>query len=298
MCIFTEIFIRMSRFKQFKKYIIEKLTSKNRLILLNDETFEEKFSFQLNLMNVFVVVMVSSILIISVTTYIIAFTPLREYIPGYASDDLKKEATELALKSERLEQSIKENQLYVESLQKLLRGELEYATYDRDSILAAISVEDFTINPPTKEEKELREFVAKEDKYNLFEKVVSNVSLVFFSPVKGIISDGFDAQKRHYAVDVVVPKDTPFKSVANGTVIFSDWTPNTGNTIIINHAEGLTSIYKHAASVTKSKGDVVRTAEVLGIVGNSGSETTGVHLHFELWKDGIPFDPTKFINFE
>lgn len=288
----------MSKFKKFKNYIKQQLTNKNRLILLNDETFEEKFSFRLNLMNVFVVLMTSSILIIAITTYIIAFTPLREYIPGYASDNLKRDAIELAIKSEQLEQSIKDNELYIESLQKLLRGEIEYATYDRDSILAEIEGENAKVAFANKDEKELRDLVEREDKFNLFEKVVSNVSLVFFSPVKGIITDGFDAQKKHYAADIAVPKDTPFKAIANGTVVFVDWTPNTGNTIIINHAEGLTSVYKHAASVTKKQGDVVRSAEVLGIVGNSGSETTGIHLHFELWKDGIPFDPTKFINFE
>ncbi len=288
----------MSKTAKFTQFIRQKLLTKNRLILINEDTFEEKFSFQLNLMNVFVLIMISSISLIAMTTYIIAFTPLREYIPGYASSELKKNAVELALKSEQLEKDLQKNQAYIESVQKLLRGELEYAVFDKDSIAAKDAMVETFKMKTTKDELKLREQVDREDKFNLFEKAASKVSLVFFSPVKGIITDGFNAKKKHFAVDVAVPKDTPIKSVANGTVVFADWTPSTGNTIIIKHREGILSVYKHAALLTKTQGDVVKSAEVIGLAGNSGSETTGVHLHFELWKDGFPIDPTQFINFE
>ena len=103
---------------------------------------------------------------------------------------------------------------------------------------------------------------------------------------------------QHFATDIALPKNTPIKAVLNGTVIFADWTPTTGNVIILRHNNGFISIYKHAASLTKAQGDAVRTGEVIAIAGSTGFESTGIHLHFELLKDGYPIDPEQFIEFE
>ncbi|WDO13816.1 M23 family metallopeptidase [Flavobacterium sp. WW92] len=286
--------------KRLKRQILKKkLLTKNRLVILNEETFEEIFSLKLNLMNVFVVLTSGAIFLIAITTYIIAFTPLREYIPGYASTKLKREATELALKSDSLEKAIKMNNAYIESIKKVLAGDVEVAKLSKDSIMAAeqtdISEIDFK---PSKEDAALREKVAQEDKYNLFDKAQAKVNLVLFPPVTGHITDKYDPKTKHFAVDIALPKNTPIKSVANGTVIFADWTPSTGYVIIIRHGEGIMSVYKHAASLTKTQGDIVRTGEVIAMAGSTGQESTGVHLHFELWKDGFAIDPTNFIEFE
>lgn len=286
--------------KRLKRQRLKKqLFTKNRLVILNEESFEEIFSLKLNLMNVFVVVTISAILIISITTYIIAFTPLREFIPGYASNKLKKDATILAVKSDSLALEVKKNELYIQSIKKILTGDLEYAKFNKDSLLAKENSESSKENlNPSEEELKLREQVALEDKYNLFEKAQSKVNLVLFPPVRGHISEKYSARNKHFAVDVAVPKDTPIKSVANGTVVFADWTPSTGNVIIIKHRDAILSVYKHAATLTKTQGDVVRTGEVIGLAGSTGKESTGIHLHFELWKDGFTIDPTQFIDFE
>ena len=286
--------------KRLKRRRLKKqLFTKNRLVILNEESFEEIFSLKLNLMNVFVVVTISAILIISITTYIIAFTPLREFIPGYASNKLKKDATILAVKSDSLTLEVKKNELYIQSIKKILTGDLEYAKFNKDSILNPenVDISKDELNP-SEEELKLREQVALEDKYNLFEKAQSKVNLVLFPPVRGHITEKYSAKNKHYAVDVAVPKDTPIKSVANGTVVFADWTPSTGNVIIIKHRDAILSVYKHAATLTKTQGDVVRTGEVIGLAGSTGKESTGIHLHFELWKDGFTIDPTQFIDFE
>jgi murein DD-endopeptidase MepM/ murein hydrolase activator NlpD len=286
--------------KRLKRQRLKKqLFTKNRLVILNEESFEEIFSLKLNLMNVFVVVTISAILIISITTYIIAFTPLREFIPGYASNKLKKDATILAVKSDSLALEVKKNELYIQSIKKILTGDLEYAKFNKDSILKTdnVDISKDELNP-SEEELKLREQVALEDKYNLFEKAQSKVNLVLFPPVRGHITEKYNAKNKHYAVDVAVPKDTPIKSVANGTVVFADWTPSTGNVIIIKHRDAILSVYKHAATLTKTQGDVVRTGEVIGLAGSTGKESTGIHLHFELWKDGFTIDPTQFIDFE
>jgi murein DD-endopeptidase MepM/ murein hydrolase activator NlpD len=250
-------------------------------------------------MNVFVVATIGALLIIFVTTYIIAFTPLREYIPGYASSKLKRDATELALKSDSLTNALKKNEAYIVSIRKILTGDLDYAKFNKDSItpstLASISEEEMK---PTSADLKLREDVAREDKYNLFEKAKPRVSVVFFPPVKGMVTDKFNPKEKHYAVDIALAKNTPIKSILGGTVIFADWTPNTGNVVIIRHNSGFISVYKHAASLTVDQGDKVRTGEVIALAGSTGQESTGVHLHFELWKDGYPIDPSIFIEFE
>lgn len=151
---------RLKRKKLYKKWF-----TKNRLVILNEETFEELFSFKLNLMNVFVAATSGAILLITFTTFIIAFTPLREFIPGYSSSKLKKDATELALKSDSLTLALKKNEAYIKSIQKVLNGELEYAKFNKDSILAsADEVQSPADLSPSKEELELRKEVATEEK--------------------------------------------------------------------------------------------------------------------------------------
>jgi len=286
--------------KRLKRQKFRKqLFNKRRLVVLNEDTFEEIFSLKLNLMNVFVVVTISSILLIGITSYIIAFTPLREYIPGYASTKLKKEATILAVKSDSLELEVKKNQAYIQSIKKILTGDLEYAKFNKDSIINAEILETEKLKlEAAAEEMKLRDQVALEDKYNLFEKAEAKVELVLFPPAKGIITEKYSSKNKHFAVDIALVKDTPIKSVANGTVLFADWTPSTGNVIIVKHKDDIISVYKHASSLTKNQGDVVRTGEVIALAGSTGKESTGIHLHFELWKDGYPIDPQQYIDFE
>ncbi|PZR23967.1 MAG: peptidase M23 [Flavobacterium psychrophilum] len=286
--------------KRLKRQIIKKkLFTKNRLVILNEDTFEELFSLKLNLMNVFVAVTSISIVMIALTTYIIAFTPLREYIPGYASTKLKREATENAIKSDSLQKVIEENKTYLASIKKVLTGDLDHTKLSRDSIQPAEQKDLSNVDPgPSEADKKLRNQVALEDKYNLFEQAKPKVSLVLFPPVKGHITDPYSSKNKHFAVDIALAKDTPIKSVAAGTVILADWTPTNGNVIVVRHNDGIISVYKHAALLTKEQGDIVKSGEVIAMAGSTGSQSTGVHLHFELWKDGYPINPTQFIDFE
>lgn len=155
----------MSEKRQKRKQLKKSLFNKRRLIILNEDTFEEIFSLKLTLMNVFVLATLGAIIITFVTTFIIAFTPLREFIPGYSSSKLKKDATVLALKSDSLSYALKKNEAYIKSIQKVLTGELEYAKFNKDSILAAIDEAPSKVNlSPSKAELELRKQVAKEEK--------------------------------------------------------------------------------------------------------------------------------------
>ena len=154
----------MSEKRLIRKKLITKLFLKNRLVILNEDTFEEIFSFKLNLTNVFISATIGAFLLIIFTTYIIAFTPLREFIPGYSSSKLKRDATELALKSDSLNTALKQNEIYLKAIKKVLTGELEYAKFNKDSILAESELPSKVDLSPTNEELELRDQVEKEEK--------------------------------------------------------------------------------------------------------------------------------------
>ncbi|QRM88707.1 peptidoglycan DD-metalloendopeptidase family protein [Lacinutrix sp. WUR7] len=285
--------------KKKEKKIAKKLLHKYRLVILNEDTFEERLSFKLTRLNVFVLLAISTILLITATTFLIAFTPLKEYIPGYSSTALKKKATILNHKTDSLEKVIAVNERYFTSIKKVLHGELSSVDFNRDSIIEAAKLDVSEIDlTPIKADSLLRQKVDKEDKYNLFESATSNASFVLFPPVNGTITENYNAKEKHFAVDIVVAKNTPIKATADGIVIFAEWTTKTGFVIIVEHSHGLISVYKHNASLNKEQGDLVKAGEVIAMSGNTGELTTGPHLHFELWSDGYPINPTNFIDFE
>lgn len=285
--------------KKEPKKIKRKLLDKYRLVILNENTFEERLSFKLTRLNVFVLASISIILLISATYALIAFTPLREYIPGYSSTALKKKAIELSYKTDSLQQVISMNERYYTSIKQVLKGDVSATDFNKDSIVQAVKLEASEVDlNPNLQDSLLREKVDKEDKYNLFESATSAANFVLFPPVNGTISEPYNLKEKHYAVDIVVAKDAPIKATADGIVIFAEWTPGTGHVIIIEHSYGLISVYKHNASLTKAQGDLVKAGEVIATAGNSGELSTGPHLHFELWNDGYPINPTNFIDFK
>jgi murein DD-endopeptidase MepM/ murein hydrolase activator NlpD len=287
----------MSEIKKEKKFA-KKLLHKYRLVILNEDTFEERFAIKLTRLNVFVIVALSSILLILGTIFLIAFTSLREYIPGYSSTALKQKATELNYKADSLQQVIDMNQQYFESIKRVLTGDVKMVEFNKDSIIEAANYENQTMDLiPSREDSLLRNLVDKEDKYNIFETGIPSSNLVLFPPVNGTISENYNVEEKHFATDIVVTKNTPVKATADGTIIFAEWTADTGYVVIIEHSNDLISVYKHNASLTKQQGDLVKSGEVIAIAGNTGEFTTGPHLHFELWSRGYPVNPTNFIDF-
>ena len=284
--------------KSRKKKLTKKLLHKYRLVVLNEDTFEERFTMKLTRLNVFIFGSLSALLLIGFTTVFIAFTPIREYIPGYTSPTLKKQAIDLERKTDSLLNVSRMNELYMASIKDVLSGEVSSEKINKDSIYAALAAE---VNPedlnPSKADSILREKVDNEDKYNLFESARSVKNFVFFPPVKGTLSSGFNIKEQHYAVDIVVPKNTPIKAAADGRVILASWTSDSGYVIILDHGNQLLSVYKHNSSLTKLQGDLVKAREVIAISGSTGEFSTGPHLHFELWNDGNPIDPVAFIDF-
>jgi murein DD-endopeptidase MepM/ murein hydrolase activator NlpD len=277
----------------------QRLKYKYRLVILNDDTFEEKVSLRLSQLNVFVVLGISSLLLILLVILLIAFTPLKEFIPGYANVNIRKQGVENFLKSDSIEVALAENNLYINNIKHIIQGEL--AELDDESVVDSSANYEGIKNEPIEEDSVLRNMIETEEKYNLFNKAGStpgNISsFIFLQPLKGTVTNRFNFKEQHFGIDVVAPKNEAIKATLDGTVIFAEWTVETGYVIQLQHADNIVSIYKHNSVLHKKAGDYVRAGEVIAIVGNSGELSTGPHLHFELWYNGIAINPEDYMMF-
>lgn len=274
----------------------EKLTFKYRFVVLNEDTFEERFSFKLNRLNAFVLGGIFSVLLITLTILFIVFTPLKEYIQGYSSTELKKEASELVYKVDSLNQVLSVNDLYIENIQQVLKGEIKRVSFNKDSVLNQFKIDEIDF-APSPVDSAFRAEVEQKDRYSVFEEATRNTDIVFTAPIKGEITENYNDRDKHFAIDIAVEKDTPVKAVADGTVIFRGFTADTGYVIVIEHNQGFISVYKHNSTIFKEQGDLVKSGEVIASAGSTGNLSTASHLHFELWNDGYPVNPANYINF-
>ena len=183
-----------------------------------------------------------------------------------------------------------------------MTGQIEEVDFDRDSVLLSIQYDKDTINLNASEaDLEFREDIESADRYSIFNEATKNTHVVFFAPVAGTLTDGYNVKTKHFAVDIAVEEGTPVKSVADGTVIFAEWTAQTGHVIIVEHTGGFISMYKHNTALHKEQGDLVKSGEVIASAGDTGELSTGPHLHFELWNEGYPVNPVnckcRFLHF-
>lgn len=280
-----------------KKSFISKLLTKYRLVLLNDSTYEEKTSFKLSRLNVFSALFALMFIIVLITSGILFFTPIREYIPGYSSTSLQKQANLLSYKTDSLRQIVFLNDQYINSLKKVLTGDLETIQYKPDSVVYKDAM-DIQIIEKSKEDSILRQLVDNEDKYNLANINKDKDFYLLTSPISGAVSQNYSIADDHLAIDISVDIGTPVKAVSNGRVILSEWTTQTGYVLIIDHGNDLISVYKHNSKLLKPQGEIVKQGEIIALSGNSGILTSGPHLHFELWSEGFSIDPNTLINFE
>ncbi|MGY8948624.1 MAG: M23 family metallopeptidase [Flavobacteriales bacterium] len=280
-----------------KKPLKERLLNKYRLVVLNEETYEERLSYKLNKLNVFLLSAFVAIFIIITTIYLIAFTSIKEYIPGYDSTVLRSTAAQNIEILDSLSFVIEKNQEFINSIGAVILGETTESQLNQEAtdVRVDISELDFKTNL---EDSLLRVIVQKEDRFNALEPASSKIKYVLFSPVYGEVTAKFDYGKKHFGTDVAAPTNTPVKSVADGVVVFAEWAIETGYVVMVEHSFGLISVYKHNSSGLVSQGEIVKAGQVLALSGNTGELTTGPHLHFELWSEGNPINPEDYISFE
>lgn len=288
----------MASDKKENKKFFTKLRNKYRLVILNDDTFEEKLSFKLSRLNVFVVSGLTGIFLIAGTTLLIAFTPLREYIPGYSSTKLKRDAIRLAQVTDSIESQLSFNNRYLQNIQGIINGK---QPLDLNDSLVIDSLDQAQVNLGiSTEDSALRKLVEEEERFNVPVENVAKTNregLNFFTPIKGLVTNAFDLKEEHLGIDIVAKENEVIKCAQDGIVIFAEWTAETGYVMIIQHAEKFISVYKHNSALLKSQGEEVNSGEPIAIIGNSGELSSGPHLHFELWYNGYAVDPQEYILF-
>ena len=280
-----------------------KLRDKYRLVIMNNETYEERLSFRLSRLNVFLLTVTVSIILITLTIFIIAFTPIREYIPGYLDVNIPGKLYRLEQRADSLERSLRARDLYLRNIRNIIEGReiIDSIVPVRD---AGIDYDSITIESSPEDSMLRAEYEAR-TKYNLFfyesedlyDGALQISDIVFFIPVEGIIINKFNLAEKHYGVDIAASTESMIKSVQDGTIIFSDWTSETGHTIAIQHSGNFISLYKHNSTLLKSTGSFVKAGEPIAVSGDSGELTSGPHLHFELWHNGTPVDPEEYMTF-
>lgn len=288
----------MARRRKHKNKNSNKLLKKYKLLILNNDTFEEELSFKVSWLSGSLILGITAFFTVLLTALLIAYTPLREYIPGYSSSEVRQEATALIYKTDSLEHVLNQNNQYFKSIQMVLLGDTISNPNDKDNLpKETVAAEDIDFSPSEKD-LELRKEVEQKDKYSVMYPAFDKSNYKLFTPAKGNITQEFDAEIHHFGIDLSLSEKTPIKATADGTVIFAEWSAETGYVVILEHDYGLISVYKHNSSLTKAQGEHVKAGEVIAMSGNLGEYTTGPHLHFELWKDGNSVNPTEFIDFE
>ena len=277
---------------------LKKLLSRYRMVIINEDTFEEQAQVRVSRLNFMILVILIFASIFTATFITIAYTPLKAIIPGYDSSELRQKAIQNLFTTDSLIALYNQNINYLNAVRSVLNGDV---TFQEPELSIENGLNDQELNasfaPLIVEDSLLRAFVAKEDKYNPNETRESGITALLLAPAKGPISQPFSPEDLHFAVDIVLEENTPIKAIADGTVIFAEWTSQTGYVIILEHLSGMLSVYKHNADLNKKQGDAVLGGEVIASAGNTGEFTTGFHLHFELWMEGYPMNPSNFINF-
>ena len=285
--------------KKVNKGFFKKLFNDYKVVVSSEDTFEEKFAFKASKINVFVLMLVYSVILISFTISVVFFTQLRELVPGYSSSDLLSRAIYLTQKTDSLERQIELNNKFYKSIEDVLSGKTdEFIERDNIPIDSSLNEKNLFSISPNSEDSILRNYVDSQDKFNLTKNELVIVNKMFFSPIKGDITQSFNFEENHFAIDIAADIGTPVKSILDGKILFSEWSVDTGHVIIVDHGDNIVSVYKHNSKSLKEQNDFVQAGEVIAYSGNQGSLSSGPHLHFELWKNGTPIDPEPLLNFQ
>ena len=283
--------------KKKKHTLLDKLSERFHILLVNEKTLAKKKLFSTSTINLVGSSLFAFLLLLSTSFIVIYFTPLKEYFRGYTSIELRENAVENSMKLDSLENLYLAQSNYIKSLKNILSGNISFDDINDNTGAFETNQVELELIKTNKEDSLLRALVDEEDKYNAFELEGDRFTTVLFPPVKGDLSSEFDYENKHYGVDIAMPENSPVHSISEGIVVFAEWTSETGFVIIAEHLNGLTSIYKHNSSIVKAQGDIIQTGEIIAFTGNTGSLTTGPHLHFELWYQGEPVDPENYIEF-
>lgn len=283
--------------KKRRKAFWRNFKFKYKLTIVNENTLEEVVGLHVSKLNGLSVLITVLTVLFLVAASIIAFTPLRNYLPGYMNSEVRKQIVSNALRVDSLQLLLERQNLYIMNIQDIFSGKVQIdSVRTLDSLTAARKD---TLMERTRREEEFRRQYEESEKYNL-STIISqpDVSkMILYRPVRGMVSAHFEPEKKHFGIDIAANPNESILAAMDGTVVLSTYTAETGYVIMLQHNQDFISVCKHCGSLLKKQGEHVRGGEAIALVGNSGTLSTGPHLHFELWYKGSPVNPEKYIVF-
>lgn len=283
--------------KNKRKVFWKNFKFKYKLTITNENTLEEVVGIHVSKLNGVSILLSAVTVIFFIAAMIVSFTPLRNYLPGYMNSEVREQIVLNALRADSLQQMLVRQQMYIMNIQDIIRGNVKVDSIHSIDSLTVVRSEE--LMERTQAEEIFRKQYEENERYNLttIDNAPAVTGLIFFRPTRGMISATFDANKKHYGIDIAANPNESVLATLDGTVILATYTADTGYVIQIQHGQNLVSVYKHCGSLLKKVGDSVKAGEAIALVGNSGEKTTGPHLHFEIWNRGRAIDPSKYIVF-
>ena len=283
--------------KNKRKAFWKNFKFKYKLTIINENTLEEIVGIHVSKLNGVSVLLSAVTVIFLIASLIIVFTPLRNYLPGYMNTEIREQVVTNALRADSLQWLLDRQRMYIMNIQDIISGNIKVdSVYSIDSLTEARTEE---LMERTQAEEEFRKQYEETERYNLttIDNAQAVTGLIFFRPTRGMVSSEFDANQKHFGIDIAASPNESVLATLDGTVILATYTADTGYVIQVQHGQNLVSVYKHCGSLLKKVGDSVKAGEAIALVGNTGEKTTGPHLHFEVWNKGRALDPTKYIVF-
>ena len=283
--------------KNKRKAFWKNFKFKYKLTITNENTLEEIVGIHVSKLNGLSVLLSAVTVIFLIASLIIAFTPLRNYLPGYMNSEVREQVVLNALRADSIQRMLERQRMYVMNIQDIISGTVKVdSVHSIDSLTVLRSEE---LMERTQAEDDFRKQYEENERYNLttIDNAQAVTGLIFFRPTRGMISSAFDANKKHFGIDIAASPNESVLATLDGTVIMATYTAEMGYVIQVQHSQNLVSVYKHCGSLLKKEGDIVKAGEAIALVGNTGEKTTGPHLHFEIWNRGRALDPAKYIVF-
>lgn len=284
--------------KKNRKPFWHNIKFKYKLTIINENTLEEVASIHVSKLNGVSVLLFFSTVIFLVAATIIAFTPLRNYLPGYMNSEVRSQIVANALRADSLEEALGRHNRYIMNIQDILSGQVKADTVQSIDSLTNLRAEQ--LMERTKEEESFRKQYEENERYNLTEITGARdaAGLIFYRPTRGIVSKAFSPSDKHFGIDLTAGRDENILAALDGTVILSVYTAEAGYVIQVQHAQNFVTVYKHCGSLIKQEGDKVKGGEVIALMGEAANENgQPPHLHFELWHKGNPINPDKYVVF-
>ena len=283
--------------KNKRKAFWKNFKFKYKLTITNENTLEEIVGIHVSKLNGVSVLLSAVTVIFLIASLIIVFTPLRNYLPGYMNTEVREQVVMNALRADSLQGMLERQRMYIMNIQDIISGNIKADSVSTMDSLTTARTEE--LMERTQAEDEFRKQYEETERYNLttIDKAPTVTGLIFFRPTRGMLSSTFDANQKHFGIDIAASPNESVLATLDGTVILATYTADTGYVIQVQHSQNLVSVYKHCGSLLKRVGDTVKAGEAIALVGNTGEKTTGPHLHFEIWNRGRALDPSKYIVF-